>query len=459
VKPELPDAFLCSLAAAVGEQHVLLADDERAPYEMDWTRRFQGRAAAVVRPADTRALSDVLRLCFEAGVAVVPQGGNTGLVGGSVPRGGEVVVSLRRLSHVDVDPVEERAVVGAGTTLQQLQEAAAGHGLTFAVDMASRGSATLGGMVATNAGGVHVVRYGPMRSQVLGFEAVLADGTVITRMTGLAKESAGYDLGGLLCGSEGTLAVVSRVLVRLVPVPRYAAVALLGLGSLAAAVEVVTTLRRELPSLLAAEVFFDDGLALVREHAGLPRPFDRPHPVYLLVEAADEADPAGELATVLAKAPGVGDSAFATDSRERTRLWAYRERHTEAVNAAGVPHKLDVSVPLAAAAAFEVELRALLAKEAAGARLVLFGHLAEANFHVNLLGLPRDDERIDRGVLELVAAFEGSISSEHGVGVAKTRYLQLSRTEGELQAMRAIKAALDPGGILNPGVIFTATPE
>jgi FAD/FMN-containing dehydrogenase len=453
-------AFLDGLRLAVGTAHVLTADDERAPYETDWTRRFNGQASAVVRPADTDELARVLRHCFEAGIAVVPQGGNTGLVGGSVPRGGEVVVSLRRMTALgEVDVSGHQVTAGAGTTLQALQEHVGACGLSFGVDMASRGSATLGGMTATNAGGVHVVRHGPMRAQVAGFEAVLADGTVVSRMSGLRKESAGYDVGALLCGSEGTLAVLSRVLVRLVPTPHHVAVALVALDDLAGAVATVGHLRRAVPSLQAAEVFFDDGLALVREHAGLGAPFARRHPVYLLVEAAGATDPAQELATALADSPQLRDSAFAVDRNGRERLWAYRERHTEAINAAGIPHKLDVAVPLPRATEFERELRVLLAAEAPQARLVLFGHLAEGNFHVNLLGLPADDDALDRLVLGLVAKLGGTISSEHGIGVAKSPYLHLARSQGEVAAMRAIKSALDPRGILNPGVIFPAEPS
>lgn len=452
--PTLSPALIDALRAVVGSEHVLLDDDRRAPYEIDWTRRFSGRAAAVVRPASTEETAQVVRLCHDAGVAIVPQGGNTGLVGGSVPRGGEVVLSLRRLQQLRIDAEHRQALAGAGVTLERLQQEAIGQGLTFGVDMASRGSATLGGMVATNAGGVHVLRYGPMRSQVLGYEAVLSDGSVIERLRYVAKESAGFDPGALLPGSEGTLAVVTRVLVRLVPAPRHAAVALVGLARLQEAVDAVRRVRAGVPSLQAAEVFFAEGMALVREHARLPAPLQREYPVYLLLEAAGENDPSEELAGALEGLADTGAVAFATGARERERLWAYRERHTEAVNAAGVPHKLDVAVPLAEAARFEAELRELVAKEAPGVRAITWGHLAEGNFHVNLLGLAPDDERVDVLVLERVAALGGTISSEHGVGVAKTPYLYLSRTEAELRAMRAIKRALDPRGILNPGVIL-----
>ncbi|MGE5594653.1 MAG: FAD-binding oxidoreductase, partial [Hyphomicrobiales bacterium] len=379
------------------------------------------------------------------------------LVGGSVPRGGQVVLQLGRLRDLGVvDEQVGQVIAGAGVTLEALQEHVAASGFAFGVDMASRGSATVGGMVATNAGGMHVLRYGSMRSQVLGLEAVLADGSVVSRMSGLAKDQAGYDLVPLLCGSEGTLAIVTRTLLRLVPREPYAAVVLLGLANLDQALLAVATARRSVPGLQAAEVFFGDGLELVCEHAQLSPPFATRPPVHLLLEAAGRTDPLAELAGVLDGLAFEFESAVASEPAERARLWAYRERHTESINAAGVPHKLDVSVPLARVPAFEAELRALLAKEAPEARLVLFGHLAEGNFHVNLLGLPPDDERVDELVLRLVASFDGSISSEHGVGQAKVRWLHLSRSPAEIAAMHAIKQALDPAGILNPGVMLPA---
>lgn len=455
----LPPALLAEFRAIVGDANVLTDADRRAPYETDWTRRFHGNAPAVVRPADTAQVAAILALCSREGVAVVPQGGNTGLVGGAVPHAGEVVLSLARLR--DLEPVDEAAsqvVAGAGVTLEALHEHALGAGLAFGVDMGSRGSATIGGMVATNAGGIHVLRHGPMRAQIAGLEAVLADGSVLSRMSGVTKDTAGYDLPALIAGSEGTLAVVTRARLRLVAHPPHAAVALLALDGVASAVAIVAAVRRALPSLQAAELFLAGGLALVREHAGLPAPFARPAPAYLLLEAASATDPGAELAAALVDPAGdVTDSALATDPAGRARLWAYRERHTEAINAAGVPHKLDVSLPLARVAAFVDELHVLLADEAPAARPVLFGHLAEGNLHVNLLGLDPDDEHADAIVLGLVAEFDGSISSEHGVGAAKARYLPFTRSAAEIRAMRAIKAALDPAGILNPGVVFPPT--
>ena len=443
------------LGAIVGPEHVLTDPDIAASFETDWTRRFHGRSRCVVRPADTAEVAGVLRLCNEAAVAVVPQGGNTGLVGGGVPRGGEVVLSLRRLVTMDpVDSVAREVVAGAGVTAAALSAHGAPLGLRLGVDLASRDSATIGGMVATNAGGINVLRYGMMRAQVAGVEAVLADGRIIDRLNGLKRDNTGYDLPALLAGSEGTLAVITRLRLRLVPVLRRRAVGLLGLRDIAEAVSLSSEVRATLPSLMAAEVFFAEGLALVRKHAGLGPLFAMEYPVYVLFEAAAEDDPGPALAAAIDRLVPGADSAFATDAHDRGRLWAYRERHTEAINAEGVPHKLDVALPLGTLPEFVARVRPAIATAAPGAWPVIFGHIADGNLHVNILGLEAEDERADDAVLRLVAELHGSISAEHGIGVAKTRWLSLTRSDADIAAMRAIKGALDPRGILNPGVIF-----
>jgi FAD/FMN-containing dehydrogenase len=341
-----------------------------------------------------------------------------------------------------------------------VQEAAAQAGLAFPVDLAARDSATVGGMVATNAGGVHVMRYGPMRAQVVGAEAVLADGSLVSRLSGLVKDNTGYDLSQLLVGSEGTLGIVTAVRLRLAAAHAETVVALVGVGGTAEALALLDILRRRVEGLQAAELFFDDGLALVREHAGLPAPLSQAFPAYLLVESAGAVDDSDALFEVLAELdlPDAA-TAVAADATGRARLWAYRERHTEAVSALGVPHKLDVTLPHRRLAEFEAAVRQVVAGAAAGSTVVLFGHAGDGNLHVNVIGPSPEDDAVDEAVLRLVARLEGSISAEHGIGRAKTRWLALSRSPAELAAMRAIKAALDPEGILNPGVIFDQAAE
>jgi FAD/FMN-containing dehydrogenase len=312
-------------------------------------------------------------------------------------------------------------------------------------------------MVATNAGGEHVIRYGATERQLVGVEAVLGDGTVVGRVPALRKDNTGYRWAGILAGSEGTLAVVTRVHLALVPRLEARVVALVAVDGIDAALAVASAARRDLDSVLALELLLADGVALVCDHRGLHRPFSEEWPAYLLVECGARDDGAGcaaELARVLAGRDEVRDSAVAEDASARERLWAYREGHTEAINAAGDPHKLDVTLPFDALARFVAEARAVVSSIDPGARVVVFGHVGDGNLHVNVLGPAPDDDRTDHEVLALAARMGGSISAEHGIGVAKRAELALMRSAAELDAMRAVKQALDPAGILNPGVLL-----
>ncbi len=452
------DSLLAALVDIVGASHVLIDAELRAGYETDWTGRFHGSARAVVRPADGAQVAAVLARCSEAGVPVVPQGGNTGLVGGSVPRGGEIVISLHRLRDLTVDASQGEAIVGAGAILEDVQAAARTDGWELGVDLSSRGSCTIGGMVATNAGGEHVLRYGPMADQIIGVEAALADGTIVGRVPALRKDNTGYHWPGLLTGSEGTLAIITRVHLRLVPHLPHRVVALLALDDLQGALAVCAALRHELDSLVALEVCFADGIELVRTHFGLPAPFTPPPPVVLLAECArrdGDTDALLErLGALVAAAPEVRASAVAADDRARARFWQYREGHADAINAVGIPHKLDVTLPFDRLVEFEAAVRSRVAAVAPGARLIIFGHIGDGNLHVNVMGPPPDDVTVDNSVLDLVIELGGSISAEHGIGIAKRAALARSRPPAELAAMRAVKRALDPREILNPGVLF-----
>lgn len=458
--PSGPSGLLGDLQEVVGPAHLLTGEDLLASYTTDWTGRYSGTALAVLRPVDAAEVAGVLEVAARHGAAVVPQGGNTGLVGGSVPRarlaGGrpQLVLSTRRLTGgLELDRSSRLLEAGAGTTLAEAARAARHAGLHPGIDLAARESATLGGMVATNAGGLQAVRYGPMRARLAGVEAVLADGTVAARLSGLAKDSVGWDLGALLSGSEGTLAVVTRVALRLEATPVHRVAALVALDEVSSAVELVTGTLRRLASLEAAELTLEAGMSLVCETAGLaPPPGAGRAGAWLTVEAAADDDPTDELARALAD-PRVLETAVAGDAAGRGRLWAYRERHTEAVSRLGIPHKLDVSVRPGRLAALLARLPDEVEKRAPGARIVVFGHLAEGNLHVNVLGPPLEDDAADDAVLRLVLELGGSISAEHGVGVAKTPWLRLARSAAELEVMRRVRAALDPGGVLNPGVL------
>lgn len=444
------------LAAAIGAEHVLADPDLTAGYTTDWTRRYCGDAVCVARPGTTAQVADVVRACARHHVPIVSQGGNTGLVGGSVPNRGGVLLSTRRLRRLDpVDTLAAQVSAGAGVTIAGLQAHARAAGLEYGISLASRDSATVGGTIATNAGGVHTIRYGGTRAQLFGVEAVMADGSVISRLGGVRADNTGYDLAQLLAGSEGTLGVITAARLRLWPAEPHAVTVLAGVDGIEAALALLAEIRARAPGVRAAEYFEAAGLTLVREHTGLPAPLPRAYPAYLLAEVAGPADQAERLADL----PLLGDAAVAVDLPGSTALWAYRERHTEAISAAGVPHKLDIAVPLTRLAALRGALgdavRAASAPSASAPLMIVFGHIGVGNLHVNVLGPDPADQAVDEAVLGLAAAYGGSISAEHGVGRAKVRSLRLNRSPQEIAAMRAIKAGLDPAGLLNPGVLFT----
>ena len=439
----------------VGRDHVLTDPDVVAGYCVDWTGRFRGFTPAAVRPASTAEVAAVVDACRRAGAAVVPQGGNTGLVGGGVPLAGEVVLSLRRLAAIE--PVDEGAgqvTAGAGAALGDVQRAALAAGWAYGVDLGSRDSATVGGSIATNAGGSRVLRHGDTRAQVVGVEAVLADGSVVSHLAGLVKDNTGYHLPSLLCGSEGTLGIVTAARLRLVPRTDERVVALLAFEDVGAAVDAAGALRRALPALEAAELVLQGGVALVCATLGLAPPFPAPHSAYVLVEAAGRSSPLDQLAESVVALAGVADAAVADDPRRRAELWRYREGHTEAINTLGAPHKLDVTLPFDALAAFVADVPAAVAAVAPAARTWLFGHVADGNVHVNVTGVAPDDMAADDAVLGMVVDRGGSISSEHGIGTAKKAWLARTRSPAELAAFRALKTALDPAGILNPNVLL-----
>lgn len=454
-KADLP-GFLARCVEVLGPAAVVTDPDVVAGQSVDWTGRWRGDGSVVLRPADTAQVAAVVAAARAFGVGLVPQGGNTGLVGGSVPRAGEAVVDLRRVDALGpVDAIARQVTVGAGATLARVSSHVAVEGLAVGVDLAARDSATIGGMVATNAGGLHVLRHGTMRAQVLGLEAVLGTGAVVaSNLTGLAKDNTGYDLAGLLCGSEGTLGIVTGVRLRLVHRPARRAAALLGFPHVAAAVAALPALGA-LDDLQAVELVLAGGLRAVADHLGLTPPLLPVPACAVLVEVAGDVDPLPDLAaTVDALGAAVTASAVAGDEAAVARLWQWREAHSTAAAALGTVHKADVTVPLAAMAAFVDDVPRLVATADPSAVVLVYGHLADGNVHVNVVGPADDDERAIDRVLDAVLAVGGSVSAEHGVGVAKRRWMERQRGTAAVDAMRSIKAALDPDGILNPGVLL-----
>ncbi len=448
-----------TLSRIIGSDHVLTDPGLMEPYLTDWTRRWSGSAQAVVRPGSTKETAEVVRACIGAGVVIQVQGGNTGLVGGSIPApgGAGIVISTRRLTRCDpVDDVAGQVTVGSGLTLGDVQQHARAAGWDYGVDLAARDSATIGGTVATNAGGIRVIAHGMTRAQVVGIEAVLPSGEVIEHLGGLAKDNTGYDLAGLLTGSEGTLGVITAVRLRLHRPHPATSIALIGVGTYAEALRLLDSAVVPGVPLLAAEVIDDVGMDLAIQISDLTWPWPRRHALALLLEVADggtgEGFDEGSLDGL--------DVVIGIDRGEQERLWAYRELQSEAFSnhaastSGGVAHKLDISIPLRDLAECAELLKERMLDYPEVAAFGVFGHLGDGNIHVEISGPSADDAEVDRRVLSVVEMFGGAVSAEHGIGRAKTEWLSASRSKSEIEAMTAIKSALDPRGLFNPGVML-----
>ncbi|MGF1428084.1 FAD-binding oxidoreductase [Kitasatospora sp. LaBMicrA B282] len=454
-------AALAELRRVLGDPGVLAPDDPAAAFVRDERGLFPAHPAAVLRPRSTEQVAAAVAVCARHRVPVVPFAGGTGLVGGALPlgEGTQVVLSVRGLDRIrSVDPADFALTAEAGCTVTEVQQAAERAGLLFPLRLASEGSCRIGGAVATNAGGSNVLRYGMTRDLVLGLEAVLPDGRIWHGLRTLYKDNTGYDLKQLLIGSEGTLGIVTAATLRLFPRPRHQAVALLALPGLAP-LPALLALARELleDRLTALELFGRTGLDLVLAHtAGHRDPFDRPHPRYLLVEATATRDGAGltaQLEAFLARAVEqrlAVDAVPALDAAQARALWALREALPEAEKRAGGAVKHDVSVPLGAIARFVETAEQAVAQACPGALVNAFGHVGDGNVHLNVLAGEGSSPVIE----QLVADFAGSVSAEHGIGVLKRAALAATRSPLELELQRAVKAALDPHGLMNPGKVL-----
>jgi FAD/FMN-containing dehydrogenase len=469
----MTDDFLRRCRELVGEAHVLDSDADMAPYLTDWRGRFTGQARAVLRPADTLQVARLVQACAEFRVPLVPQGGNTGLVLGSVPdaSGGAVVLSLRRLRRVRaLDAVNRTITVDAGCILHDLQQAAAAAGLLFPLSLAAEGSCTIGGNLATNAGGTAVLRYGNTRELCLGLEVVTPQGEIWNGLRALRKDNTGYDLRDLYIGAEGTLGVITGAVMKLFPKPKASITALVALASPQRALELLTLMQDQCgASLTGFELMSDYCLQLVATHfPQLPRPFATGHSHYVLLELSSSESEHHAIALLEAAidsavTQGVADDAvLATSLAQSLSLWQLREHIPLAQAAAGKNIKHDISLPISRIAEFICATDERLLGAFPGCQLVCFGHLGDGNLHYNVAppdGVPHADflahqAAINRIVHDSVDAFDGSISAEHGIGALKREELPRYKSEVELNTMRAIKAALDPLGIMNPGKIL-----
>jgi len=464
---------LQAFEAIVGARHLLRDDAEQAPFLTDQRRLFTGRAIAIALPQSTDEVSRLLSYCFERRIPVVPQGGNTGYCGGATPsaQGDALLIGLQRLNRIrSTSASNDSLVAEAGCTLASVQAAARAAERLFPLSLGSEGSCQIGGNLSTNAGGVHVLRYGTARALMLGLEVVLPDGRVLSSLDGLRKDTRGYALDQCFVGAEGTLGIITAACLRLFPLPRSTAAALVAVRDIAAALALLDGLRGMLGEQLTAfEAMPRLAIELAVEHLDAARdPFDRAYPWVVLCEASStedgtKLDAALENALAAASADGIVlDAALARSEAQRIAFWFLREHIPEAQRLSGGSIKHDIALPRDRLVAFYETAAAWVAGNVPEARLCAYGHLGDGNLHFNLNQAPgtgRDaflarEPIVQRAIHDLVAAHGGTFSAEHGIGQLKVRELERYRTPQQIQTMRALKQALDPRGIMNPGKVL-----
>ncbi len=447
-------ALIDELSALLGASSLFLGDDISEKYYADWSGAEPCAPAALVKPNTTDQLSKVIALCHQYDQSVVVQGGLTGLAGGGTPLDGELAISLERMQGIEeIDPIGMTLTALAGTPLQVVQDAAEEHNLFFPLDLAARGSCQIGGNISTNAGGTEVIRYGMTRSLVLGLEAVLADGTVIDATNKMIKNNSGYDLKHLFIGSEGTLGIVTRVVLQLQPKAGSSHTALCGLNSYESATQLLVELKRSFGSgLTGFELMWDNYYNKVLETiTSLADPLEGAFPFYLLVEYKDNDAELG--------AERFESALFEQlESRIITGaviFWQIRDGIGELFQVLGPVSNQDVSLPISEIGIFAKDLKERLVAKYPNITLLLFGHIGDNNLHaVAYTGLEEDKFKINHDIMLMIGEYSGAITAEHGIGVLKRDYLSQSRSESEIDLMKTLKSAMDPKGILNPGRVI-----
>ncbi len=458
-----------SLLAALPAGCVIADQSDIQPYLTDWRGQKQGRADVLLLPRNTDDVRTIVQIAVRMGISLVPQGGNTGLVGGSVPEAVSdrpvAILSLRRLNSIErVDEAGLSLVVGAGAILADVHAAAEAAGCRFPLSLGARGSATIGGLVSTNAGGVQVLRHGTMRALVFGLEAVLPDSSRLDQLSALRKDNTGYDLKQLLIGAEGTLGVVTRVVLKLAPALLDKAVGWVGVSGPEAALALLQRLRSAAGETLESfELISAEALSLVLESFPQTRsPLAGSHAFHVLIEIGAAAEVLERLLGQAIEAGVVADAVIASSGAQAAALWALRELVPEAEKRDGSAVKNDMAVAVADVPAFHTAACTMFADMLPGSRPLVFGHLGDGNLHWNLrppIGAAPDwiaieGPRARQALHDLIARYRGSISAEHGIGTLKSAELARLGDPGKLAAMRAIKLALDPAGIMNPGKLF-----
>jgi FAD/FMN-containing dehydrogenase len=463
-------ALLSRFAAIVGEKYAITDPDLQAPYLHEMRDLFVGHTPMVLRPASVAEVSQILKLANDTATPVVPQGGNTGLVGGQIPHHNEIVLSLNRLDRIrEVDPTSNTLTCEAGVTLQRAREAAAAVDRLYPQLLPSEGTCTIGGNLSTNAGGTAAIAHGIARSHALGLEVVLADGRVLNALNKLKKDNTGYDLKNLFVGAEGTLGIITAAVLRLVPRPRSVETAFAGLASAEAALELLGIAQeRTGGDVTSFEFMTRRGIELVLQHAaGCRDPLASPHQWYVLIELSSQQREGLREALEAILAEGmerglVADATIADSLEQGKAFWRIREMFGEVQRHAGGSIKHDVSVPVAAVPAFIREANAAVTALIPGARPLPFGHLGDGNIHYNVTQPAGADKEeylkrwndVNAVVFAVVKKYGGSISAEHGIGVMKRDLLPLVKDPVALDLMRSLKRLLDPKGILNPGKVL-----
>jgi len=457
----MPDSRLDSLRSAAPHLRLLSDASDLEHYGRDWTRRWSPAPLAVALPSSVEEVQAIMRWANTHNIAVVPSGGRTGLSGGAVAANGELVLSLERMNKpLGFNAIDRTLTVQAGMPLEAVHNAAREHGLFYPVDFAARGSCTIGGNIATNAGGIRVIRYGNTREWIAGLKVVTANGEVLELNRALVKNSSGYDLRHLMIGSEGTLGVVVEAILKLTEPPPPTNVMLLALPSFAALMQVFGAFRQRV-ELEAFEFFTEHALPHVLAH-GTPYPFDAHYPYYVVAEFAASAETAAmEVFENCAGSEWILDGVISQSDAQAAQLWQLREHITESI-AKYTPYKNDISVRISDLPAFLDEAGALLSAHYPQFEVIWFGHIGDGNLHINILkpeGLEQDTfvhdcERVTKLLADLLQRFGGSISAEHGIGLVKKPYLSSTRSQAEIALMCALRAAFDPQGILNPGKVF-----
>ncbi len=453
--------LLEQLKSIVGPKGWTTDPSELESRVIDWRGTAHGATPAVISPASTEEVAAVVRACGSAGVALVPQGGNTSLCAGAVPddSGEQIVLSLSRMNRIrNIDAANFSMEVEAGCILENIQRAAAKADRFFGLSLGAEGSCQIGGNLATNAGGINVVRYGTARAQVLGLEAVLADGSIVSGLRSLRKDTAGYDLKQLFIGSEGTLGIITAATLKLYPSPGEISTALIAIDSSGDAVKLLAILRAELSDTIEAfELVSAFVFGLVTQHIPeLTLPFDDVAPWYVLMDAEIDAERLENALSRAADAAILIDAVITKNTAEAQKLWRMRHSIAEAERSFGQALKHDIAVPVSRMEEFLNRGDQLLADVAPGAQLIAFGHVGDGNLHYNV-ALPQgfgDGAMVTTAIYDLVAELGGSFSAEHGIGRVKRQYLPIYRSEAELNLMRTLKKALDPNNILNPGKVI-----